>query len=135
MSEREAIQRVREDLSWERETGTVRFRVGLSASENPRIIRAFENTPREEGEASVGLSWLGERFVVNLAATYAANPFDGEEFRPDGTYAGVVLGNWMVTAGWQERWWGPSGDGSLILGSNARPTPGVMLQRNPVCQL
>lgn len=35
---------------------------------NPRIIRTFENTPRDEGE----------------------------EFRPDGTYVGVALGNWWV---------------------------------------
>ena len=129
-STREAYDRLRDHLAWELETGTVRFRFGLSASENPRIIRSFENTPRADGEALVGLSWLGERFVVNLAATYAANPFDGDEYRPDGTYAGVVLGNWMVTAGWQERWWGPGRDGSLILGTNARPTPGITLQRN-----
>ena len=128
--ERAAYERVREHLSWELEVGTVRFRVGLAAAENPRVIRSFEQTPREEGGASVGLNWLGERFAVNLSASYAVNPFDGEEFRPDGTYVGVAVGNWMLTAGWQERWWGPSRDGSLILGSNARPTPAIMLQRN-----
>jgi hypothetical protein len=128
--ERAAYERVRAHLAWELEDGTMRFRFGLSGAENPRIIRGFENTPREEGGVSAGLSWLGKRFAVNLAATYAANPFDDEEFRPDGTYVGVALGNWMLTAGWQERWWGPSRDGSLILGTNARPTPGVMLQRN-----
>jgi hypothetical protein len=41
----------------------------------------------------------------------------------------MALGNWMLTAGWQDRWWGPSRDGSLLLGTNARPTPGIMLQR------
>jgi hypothetical protein len=126
---RAAYDRVREHLALEFETGTVRYRFGLAASENPRVIRGFENTPREEGETSVGLSWIGNRFAVNLAATYASNPFDDEEFRPDGTYVGMALGNWMLTAGWQDRWWGPSRDGSLLLGTNARPTPGIMLQR------
>lgn len=130
VSERAAFERVREHLSWELESGTVRYRVGLAGAHNPRFVRGFEGTPREEGEASVGLSWLGERFALNLSASYAASPFDGEEFRPDGTYVGVALGNWMLTAGWQERWWGPSRDGSLILGSNARPIPGIALQRN-----
>jgi hypothetical protein len=67
---------------------------------------------------------------VNLSGAYANDPVDGEEFRPDDTYVGMVLGNWMVTAGWQQRWWGPGNDGSSILSSNARPRPGVTLQRN-----
>ena len=125
-----AFERVRKHLTWELETGAVSYRIGLSASENPRVIRSFENAPREDGEISAGLSWLGERFAVNLSATFTANPFDGDELRPDGTYVGVALGNWMVTAGWQDRWWGPSRDGSLILSTNARPTPGIALQRN-----
>ena len=98
------------------------FIFGVSASSEPRVIRTFENTPRAEGEASAKLAWVGERFAFNLSATYVSNPFDGDEFRPDGTYVGVALGNWMLTAGWQERWYGPGNDGSLILSSNARPT-------------
>ena len=120
---------MRRHLAWELEFGTVRYRVGLAAAENPRVIRSFEHTPREEGEVFAGLTWLGERFTVNLAATYAANPFDGDEIRADGTYVGVALGNWTVTAGWQERWWGPGRDGSMILSSNARPMPSVGIQR------
>ena len=129
-TEKAAIERIRDYLAWELEIGTVRYTVGLAGADNPRVIRGFEHTPREDGEASLGLSWLGERFALNLSASYVASPFDEEEFRPDGTYVGVALGNWILTAGWQERWWGPSRDGSMILGSNARPTPGFALQRN-----
>ena len=125
-----AYVRVKQRLGFEMDTSSPYFRLGLSGSHNPRIIRSFENTPRAEGEARVELSWLGERFSLNLSAAYAANPFDNDEFRPDGTYVGMALGNWMVTAGWQERWWGPSRDGSLILSTNARPTPGIAIQRN-----
>ncbi len=125
-----AYNRVREHLSWELDTDSFRISFGLDASEQPRIIRSFENTPRDEGGVSARLSWLGDRFVVNLQATQVSNPLDGDEFRPDGTYVGVALGNWMVTAGWQERWWGPGRDGSLILSTNARPSPGIAIQRN-----
>ncbi len=128
-SVRSAYDRVKDRARYELETNTVGVRLGVSGAYNPRTIRSFENTPRDEGEAQAALSWLGERFTVNLAATYVANPLDGDEFRPDGTYLGVALGNWMVTAGWQERWWGPGRDGSLILSTNARPAPGVGLQR------
>jgi len=128
-STKAAYVRVRNHLSWELDSDTVRYRIGLSAAENSRVIRAFEYTPREEGEVSAGLNWLGERFAVNLAATYVSDPFDGDEIRPDGTYIGVALGNWMLMAGWQERWWGPGRDGSMILSTNARPLPSVGIQR------
>ncbi len=125
-----ARRRVHDRLSRASAIGEPRIDLAISGSENPRIIRSFEHTPREEGELTASLSWLGERFAVNLAATYTANPFDEDEFRPDGTWVGAALGNWMLTAGWQERWWGPGRDGSLIVSNNARPTPGIALQRN-----
>lgn len=124
-----AYERLKYRLRSEMDTGSFGVRLGLSGAYTPRIIRSFEDTPRDEGEARVELNWLGERFAVNLAATYVANPLDEDGLRPDGTYVGVALGNWMAMAGWQERWWGPGRDGSLILSTNARPMPGITLQR------
>lgn len=104
--------------------------VRASIGERSRFIRTFEDTPRDEREVAAKLAWVGERFTINLQGTLVDDSIDGDEFRPDGTYVGVALGNWMLTAGWQERWWGPGRDGSLILGTNHRPAPGVTLQRN-----
>jgi hypothetical protein len=126
---RAAYSRVRQSARQEIGDGYPLFEFSLSAADNPRILRTFENTPREEGEAAAGVSWVGERFAFNLRATYADNPLDGDDFRPDGTYVGMVLGNWMLSAGWQERWWGPGRDGSNILSTNARPTPSIGIQR------
>jgi hypothetical protein len=126
---RAAYNRVRRLARDEMRGGFGYFEFSVSGSENPRILRSFENTPREEAEATAGLSWVGERFAFNLRATYADNPADGDEYRPDGSYVGMVLGNWMLSAGWQERWWGPGRDASMILSSNARPTPSVGIQR------
>lgn len=36
----------------------------------------------------------------------------------------------MVSAGLQERWWGPGWDGSLILSTSARPSPAITIERN-----
>ncbi len=124
-----AYYRVSDRISLEVGKQPVNSRFGLSGASDPRIIRTFENTPREEREVRAELSWQGGQFVVNLAATYVETPFDEDEFRADGTYAGLVLGNWLATAGWQERWWGPGRDGSLILSTNARPAPGIAVQR------
>ena len=126
---RVAYDRVRRRARDELGYGSTIFRVTAGGASNPRIIRSFENTPREEAELGVGAAWTGTRFAVNLNATYVDNPLDGDEIRPDGTYVGVALGNWMLSAGWQERWWGPGRDGSMILSTNARPVPSVGIQR------
>jgi hypothetical protein len=127
---RAAFDRVRRLARYEMSDGLAEIEFALAGASNPRIIRSFENTPREEAEATAGVSWVGQRFAFNLRATYANDPFDGDEFRPDGTYVGVALGNWMLTAGWQERWWGPGRDAGTILSTNARPTPSIGIQRN-----
>ncbi len=124
-----AYLRVRDKLQDELRAGFSDFAVSAGGSNEPRVIRTFEYTPREEAELSASLSWLGERFAVNLSASVVENPFDGDSFRPDGTYLGMTLGNWMLSAGWQERWWGPGRDGSLIMSTNARPAPGIGIQR------
>ena len=129
-SAQSAYARLNEQLRRDSRRNEFHVRAAASAAIEPRIVRTFENTPREEGELFGGLSWRGDRFAINLNATLAANPFDTDEIRPDGSYVGVTLGNWMLSAGWQDRWWGPGRDASLILGSNARPTPGVAMQRN-----
>jgi hypothetical protein len=125
-----AKSRLRDRARWELDTSEWYLTGWASAAAEPRVIRTFEDTPREEAEAGVAFSWTSNRFTVNLSAAYANDPVDGEEFRPDDSYVGMVLGNWMVTAGWQQRWWGPGNDASSILSSNARSRPGVSLQRN-----
>ena len=125
-----AMVRLRDRARWELDSGEWYLTGWASAAAEPRVIRTFEDTAREEGEAGLAYSWTTDRFTVNLSAAYANDPVDDEEFRPDDTYLGMVLGNWMVTAGWQQRWWGPGNDASSILSSNARPRPGITLQRN-----
>jgi hypothetical protein len=127
---RAAHDRVRRLARYEMSDGLAEIEFAVAGASNPRIIRSFENTPREDAEVTAGVSWVGQRFAVNLRATYANDPFDGDEYRPDGTYVGVALGNWMLTAGWQERWWGPGRDAGTILSTNARPTPSIGIQRN-----
>jgi hypothetical protein len=104
--------------------------VRVRGAYEPQTLREFADTPREEGEAAVRASWLSDHFAVNLQGTYVVDPEDGQEFRADGSYLGVNFGNFMLSAGLMERWWGPGWDGSLILSTNARPIPTVTLERN-----
>jgi len=104
--------------------------VRVSGSSEPNMIREFADTPREEGELGLRASWLTEHFAVNLQGSYVVDPDDGKDWRADGSYLGVNFGNFMLSAGFMERWWGPGWDGSLVLSTNARPIPSVTLERN-----
>ena len=114
----------------ETRTHTFALHAGLAIAERPNPIRTFDDIPRADGEASIGLSWTGDIFAVRLTATGAANPIDGDTFRLDGSYVGMAIGNWMFSIGYPERWWGPGWDGSLILSTNARPPPQIAFNRN-----
>jgi hypothetical protein len=107
----------------------------ITAAKEPPTIRTFESTPREDTELVGSLSWIGDRFAFELNATYVSldstDSFeDDSEVRPDGSFGAVALGNWMLVAGYPERWWGPGWDGSLILSTSARPTPQIAISRN-----
>jgi hypothetical protein len=96
----------------------------------PASLRSFDDSPREEGELALRASWLTDHFAVNLQGMAVADPDDDQQFRADGSYLGVNVGNFMISAGFMERWWGPAWDGSLILSTNARPIPSLTLERN-----
>jgi len=100
-----------------------------SVAEDPRLIRSFDDTPREDAQLGAGFRYSGERFTVRLNATRVWDPADGDTVRPDGSYIGADLGNWTLSVGYPDRWWGPGWDGSLILSTNARPIPQVSISR------
>ena len=104
--------------------------IRASGAYEPAQLRGFEDTPREEGDIALRASWLTDHMALNLQGTVVADPDDGQQFRADGSYLGVNFGNFMISAGLMERWWGPGWDGSLILSTNARPIPSITLERN-----
>jgi hypothetical protein len=104
--------------------------VRVRAAHEPAELRSFVDAPREEGEIGLRASWMSDHIALNLQGAVVADADDGKKLRADGSYLGVNIGNFMVSAGYMERWWGPGWDGSLILSTNARPIPSVTLERN-----
>jgi len=125
-----AMQRVRDRLGKEFELNNIETKSLIRASSNPLISRTFEDTPRAEGEVGGSISWVGQRFAIKAQGRRLSNPLDNDSFYPDGSYVGAIVGNWMLSAGYPERWWGPGWDGSLILSTNARPGPQLSIKRN-----
>lgn len=90
----------------------------------------FSSDAREEYQVSLGLNYTGDKTAYRVQFNYAHEPTDGKDIRWDGTYLTHLIGNWAIGAGSIDRWWGPGWQSSMILSNNARPTPGVFLQRN-----
>jgi len=125
-----ALTRVRMQARSESLLGGFTTHARLSASERGRAIRGFEDTPRTDAEAEGAVSFTGRRTAFRLNAT-AFSPDKGDsDVRADGSYFALMAGNWIASAGYQERWWGPGWDGSLILSTNARPPPQLALSRH-----
>jgi hypothetical protein len=94
------------------------------------VLRTFDDEAREEGELTAYTAgFLGDRWGLRLELTAAADPDDDEPLRVDGSYFAGKFGNWIVTAGAQDRWWGSGWQGSLILSNSARPVPALSLDR------
>ena len=124
------MQRVIRRASREMSKHNVQVGGSVSGAAEPMRIRGFSSTPREEGEASAGLSWLGERVSIDLNATAVADADDDQDIRADGSRVAVDMGNVTLGISTMDRWWGPGWDGSLILSNNARPMPAITIGRN-----
>ncbi|NHA15461.1 capsule assembly Wzi family protein [Thioalkalivibrio sp. XN279] len=94
-------------------------------------LRTFEDTPRDDLEARVGVSWMGDRFAARAQVAYADEPRPGDrEWRGDGSYIAGIFANQVIHAGALDRWWGPGHSDSLILSSNARPVSALGIERH-----
>lgn len=106
-----------------------RAKVELNGASDPLLFRSFASLPREKGEIGKHIEWTGEWATIGISPSYAFDAQDDKEYRLDGSYAAITLGNWVFGAGAIERWWGPGWHTSLILSSNARPVPGFWFNR------
>ncbi len=127
--ENEARQRVLRRCRFETRTGK-RKSYSVIGSSGVSIANSFGNGSYDGVQLIGSTDWLDKRYAVNLQATTVADPEDGDHLRFDGSYAAVVLDNWILSIGVEERWWGPGWNDSLILGSNSRPLPAISVRRN-----
>lgn len=125
-----ALARVRAAAMRATDDSDIDISATVGTARSATRLRTFEHTPREQLEGNVSVEAMRGRVAGRLSLTGALGPEDGQSMRLDGSYGSVLLGNWIVTAGWQDRWWGPGHDGSLILSNNARPPPMLAIDRN-----
>lgn len=106
----------------------------LASSENR--FTSYGNDNFDQGNIEVS----DEFFIGNLAGKFQANYRIGLDddsaithqspTNIDGSYLAYKLGNWVVSAGSIDRWWGPGIDTNLIMTTNARPLPAIAITRD-----
>jgi hypothetical protein len=128
--QRAALRRVRTEARKQMRTGSVDAHARVAWANDPIQFRSFEDTPREDGEVELGLTWTGDWAAIKLQGSWVDDPQDGKKWRADGSYLAFSLGNWMIAASTMDRWWGSGWQSSMIMSSNARPIPSISIGRN-----
>lgn len=125
-----AWRRVAARAAQEKRRHAPRWQIGIAGTTDPTPWPGFADLTREHGAAWGRGTWQTSHLAGNLQLTAVSSPDDGQEFRWDGSYGAILAGNWVLGAGFIDRWWGPGWEGSLILSSQARPPPAIFVQRN-----
>lgn len=126
-----AYDRVQHSLNIAK-TGEFSNRVKAGISSGDPVSYGFTDKPRTGDEwLEVSKEFTGNRLAgrINVTRSKKNDRLDEDAIRLDGSYISYVYANWAISAGWQDRWWGPGNDTGLILTNNARPLPAISLTR------
>lgn len=120
-----AVRRLRAIVDYEHQRN--RFRAELAATNQPALVRGFQESSRGIVEMSTGAQHDRGRFTVGWGVSYTGfgNPppyyekGNGVRFEP--AFAAMRFGNWALWGGRVDRHWGPSTEGGLQVSTSARP--------------
>jgi hypothetical protein len=126
---RAAFARVRANVAVREHDAEWRLQEIRATAGEPGLLRMDDTLGRENGELRSMGGVKNDRWSMTIALTGAINPQDDKEWRLDGSELSIRWGNWLFSANQIDRWWGPGHGGGIILSSNARPMPGVSLDR------
>ncbi len=101
----------------------------VTVANDDNRFAGFGDEYRDKNTVALSYSTMGDRWALKLKPALVANPDDNDEYRLDESYLAGTLGNWVVSAGLQDRWWAPGWDTNLSLTSNARPMLAIALTR------
>ena len=101
----------------------------ISANSSRPGLTDYATDSRERLESRSYASYTGNHWAVKLQASAVDDPIDNKQYRVDGSYLAGIWGNWALGVGAIDRWWGPGWQSSLILSNNARPAPGLFINR------
>ncbi len=103
--------------------------IEVNAAITDKRFTSFGDNFRDKNNIGIKTTWMTNSFAMKVATSYNPSPIDDEKVRYDGSYIAGYLGNWSLSIGMQDRWWGPGWDSNLALSNNARPMPAISISR------
>lgn len=103
--------------------------IKLTTAIKDKRFTSFGDSFREKNSLKFSKTFLTDRFAFKVATNYTHAPSDGDKLHFNGSYGAFFIGNWVFSAGMQDKWWGPGLDTSLSLSNNARAIPALTLTR------
>lgn len=101
----------------------------LNLASDDKRFTSYGDNHRDNNSATLRTSFMTDSFAINLTTSYINSPNDNDNVRFDGSYIAAFWGNWVFSAGKQDRWWGPTWDTSLSITNNTRPIPAFVISR------
>ena len=102
--------------------------IKIAATDRPKF-KHFGDSQSEKTEITSSKTFITSKFAAHLEIHKVNDPIDDKNFRLDGSYLAYKLGNWNIIGGAVPMWWGPGWDSALLMSTNARPVPGISLNR------
>jgi len=92
-------------------------------------IRAeYQHAPSSPALPNAALQAIAQEETVPTAPPGAPTPGVNQFDMPEG-YVGMQVGNWQITFGKQEQWWGPDAGGPMLFSTNAEPIEMLQINR------
>lgn len=109
-------------------------RIKAQVGSDDTRFSSFGDTYRESNSVQIQSTTMMDNFATNISYSYFPDARDkenniDERQRWDNSYVAAFWGNWVISLGKQDRWFGPTWDTSLSLSNNARPMTAVSLTR------
>ncbi|WP_448566758.1 capsule assembly Wzi family protein [Thalassotalea ganghwensis] len=101
----------------------------LNAAAKDKRFTSFGDAFRGKNNISLSKSYLGQSWAFKVRTNYSNSDLPGDKRHFEGSYLSGFLGNWVITFGKQDRWWGQGWDSNLSLTNNARPMSALSLTR------
>ena len=102
--------------------------VTAAGTNRVQLVRDFGGGARQKGDAVFRGEIDTGAFFVSYGAGYRPGQA-GKEYHFEPGYVAIKSGNWAVYAGFNELWFGPGNDGTLLFSNSARPFPKVGIRR------